>query len=450
MFSAVFDLAGHYAWPLAGVAVSVAIAGFAVWEVFRLRRGYARIKLALNNMSEGLCMFSAAGRLIVCNERYVQMYGLSPELARRGSTLRELLEQRRAAGNFDGNPEQYIADLITNITKGKVFTKVIEHRGRLISITNRPMADGGWVATHNDVTEQRHAELQRTTMAEHESRRAKVEAAIASFRERVESVLKAVGHDVGAMKGTASGLLASSDQTSQRAQGAVQASNKASLNVDTAAAAAAELSSSIGEISRQLTRTTEVVRTAVDEADATNEQIAGLAEAAQKIGDVVNLIGDIAGQTNLLALNATIEAARAGEAGRGFAVVASEVKSLAVQTAKATEEITGQIQAVQTSSTAAVEAIGSIGARMREISDYTSGVAASVEEQNAATSEISANVASAAKGSSVVVTVLGEVAGAATDTRSSAQTVLTAAQSVESAVGHLRDEVESFLGKVAV
>ena len=145
------------------------------------------------------------------------------------------------------------------------------------------------------------------------------------------------------MQSTAVGLLESSEQASQRAEGAVKASNEASTNVETAATAAHELSSSIAEISQQLGRTIEVVRVSVEEAETTNDQIAGLAQAAQKIGDVVKLIRDIAGQTNLLALNATIEAARAGEAGRGFAVVASEVKSLAVQTAKATEEIAAQI-----------------------------------------------------------------------------------------------------------
>ena len=145
-------------------------------------------------------------------------------------------------------------------------------------------------------------------------------------------------------------------------------------------------------------RTTDVVRASVNEAEATNAQIAGLAAAAQKIGDVVKLISDIAGQTNLLALNATIEAARAGEAGRGFAVVASEVKSLAVQTAKATEEIAAQILAVQGSTTSAVDAIRSIAGRMKEISAYTSAVAASIEQQNSATGEISQNVAGAAQG----------------------------------------------------
>ena len=188
---------------------------------------------------------------------------------------------------------------------------------------------------------------------------------------------------------------------------------------------------------------------AVDEAQSTNIEIVNLAEAAQKIGDVVKLIRNIAGQTNLLALNATIEAARAGEAGRGFAVVASEVKSLAVQTAKATEDIAKQILAVQGSTGSAVEAIRNISGRMREISTYASAVAVSVGQQNTATGEISHNVASAARGTNMVVSVLGEVAGAATATRAPAETVLGASQTVESAVGKLRTVVECFLSKVA-
>ena len=287
-------------------------------------------------------------------------------------------------------------------------------------------------------------------MAELENRRTVIEDAIAWFRQRVESVLKAVSADAGSMQTTAANLFGSSDQTSQRAQRAVEASQHASASAAGAASAASEMSRSIGEISEQLTRTTNVMRAALDEAQSTNQQIGSLADAAQKIGAVVKLIRDIAGQTNLLALNATIEAARAGEAGRGFAVVASEVKSLAVQTAKATEDIAGQILAVQDSTTAAVAAIRGITDRMREISSYTSAVAAAVEEQNSATSEISQNVESAAQGSGLIVTVLGEVAGAATATRSSAESVLNASKSVESAVANMRGEVESFLGKVAV
>ena len=176
----------------------------------------------------------------------------------------------------------------------------------------------------------------------------------------------------------------------------------------------------------------------------------GLATGAQKIGDVIKLIRDIAGQTNLLALNATIEAARAGESGKGFAVVASEVKSLAVQTAKATEDIASHILGVQTSTGSAVAAIRQIAGRMQEINQHTAAVAGSVEQQSAATSEISHNVASAAQGTGHVVSVLGEVSAAATQTRSSAQVVLGASETVETAVADLRAEVESFLAKVAV
>ena len=252
------------------------------------------------------------------------------------------------------------------------------------------------------------------------------------------------------MRATAATLFGSSEQTSQRAESAVQAFNEASTNVSTAAVAADELSRSIAEISRQLTHTSNIVGLATEEARATDGEIAGLADGAQKIGDVVKLIRDIAEQTNLLALNATIEAARAGEAGKGFAVVASEVKSLAVQTAKATEDIASHIQAVQDSTSGAVDAIRQIAARMQEINEYTSAVAASVEQQNAATGEISHNVTSAANGTGHVVAVLGEVAGAATETRGSAEVVRDASESVEQAVANLRLEVEDFLAKVAV
>ena len=213
--------------------------------------------------------------------------------------------------------------------------------------------------------------------------------------------------------------------------------------------AADELASSINEIGRQLAKTTEIVRAAVGEAHGTNHQITTLAQAAQKIGDVIKLIRAIAGQTNLLALNATIEAARAGEAGKGFAVVASEVKSLAVQTAKATEDISRLIMAVQAATSSAVSAIGSISGRMQEIDSCATAVSAAVEEQSAVTGEISQNVASASDGARVVVTVLGEVSGAAGETRQSAEHVLTASRDVEAAAAELRREVEGFLSRVA-
>jgi methyl-accepting chemotaxis protein len=295
-----------------------------------------------------------------------------------------------------------------------------------------------------------YSDPQQARRAARESRRVTVDAAISSFRERIDVLLKMVGNTAQAMKSASTVLSTSSDETSRHAESAVSASGDASTNVKTAMTAPDELVSAIAEINRQVDQTNEVVRLAVSEAQSTNDQMAAQTQAAQKIGDVVKLIQGIAGQTNLLALNATIEAARAGEAGKGFAVVASEVKSLAVQTAKATEEIASQIQAVQTSTKGSVDAIHRITARMHEINRNTSAVAGSVEQQNAATSQISLNVATAAQGSDVVATALGKVTDAAIQTRASAQTVLEASQAVNSTVARLHAEVDDFLGKVAV
>ena len=205
----------------------------------------------------------------------------------------------------------------------------------------------GWIAIHEDITEQHQIEKQREEMIVLEHRRSLTEAAISMFRDQIDEMLNTVDNDARTMKSTAAALLDSSDLTRQHAEGALRESNEASANVATVADSAEVLSSSIAEINHQLDQTRATVANAVSNSEATNNQYAELAQAAQKIGDVIKLIRNVAGQTNLLALNATIEAARAGEAGRGFAVVASEVKSLAVQTAEATEEIASHILAVQ-------------------------------------------------------------------------------------------------------
>ena len=363
----------------AGQALLIATLGVAAFALVgfwrrRLAAQNRRLSDALDNMSQGLCMFDAQGRIVLTNRRYLGMYNLSPEVVRPGCTLRELIQHRKDTGLFIDDVEAYCRNIIEPINKGQSAQFYVHASdGRDVLARNEPLPGGGWVATHADVTEQRRAELERAATNDQEKRRAAIDAAIAAFRPQVEKLLSSVGDSVSEMRATADGLLGSSSQTSREAESAAQAFQEASANVEIAAVAADELSRSITEIGRQLSYTSNVVGLATDEARSTDGEIAGLASGASKIGDVIKLIRAIAGQTNLLALNATIEAARAGEAGKGFAVVASEVKSLSVQTAKATEEIANHIMAVQNSTSAAVEAIRLIAARMQEINTYDRG-----------------------------------------------------------------------------
>ncbi len=438
-----------------GISLSVTLAlvilSFSALVAFAgERRHNLQVAVALNNMTQGLSMYDSDARLVLCNERYIEMSLLPPENFYRGVPFREILVRRAKAGSFSGDPDRYVADCLMQAAEGRAEDKTLElNDGRAISLVFRPLPTGGWVSTHADVTEKLAAERERDSLRRAEERRVAIDVAIDSFRTRVENMLRTVGQSAGAMKSAAKSLLTTSDHTMQRAEGAVQGSNEASVNVETAAAAAEELSASIKEISRQLAQANEVVRSAASDAIATNDDIAALAQVAQRIGDVVKLIQDIAEQTNLLALNATIEAARAGEAGRGFAVVASEVKSLAVQTAKATGEITREISSVQASTGDAVTAIRAITRQMQDINAHTSEVVGSIAQQELATGEISHNVASAAAGSKGVVAALGDVAIGVKQTRSSAETVLAASEEVENATVALRAEVERFLATVA-
>ena len=249
------------------------------------------------------------------------------------------------------------------------------------------MARAVAVFRDNAIDRGRLEEAARAEQAQREARQRRVDALIGQFRTSVSETLAAVGDNASRMDGTAKSLSGAATAASTRATGAAAASQQCSGNVQNVASAAEELTSSIKEIGVQVENATMVMRRAAELSKSSNGEIEALAGTAQKIGDVVGLIQAIAAQTNLLALNATIEAARAGEAGRGFAVVASEVKSLATQTAKATEEISQQIAAIQDSTTRSVESVRTITTTMQEVDGFTTAIAAAVEEQGAATEE---------------------------------------------------------------
>jgi len=269
-----------------------------------------------------------------------------------------------------------------------------------------------------------------------------------AFESTVLGVVGTVSSSATQLRGTAQSMSNAAAQTGTLASTVASAAEQASSNVETVAAAAEELSASIGEISRQVNEAASISREAAEATDRTNSMVAALAETADKIGAVVNLINDIASQTNLLALNATIEAARAGDAGKGFAVVAGEVKHLANQTSKATDEISQQISAVQEETRRTVAAIRDIGTVIDKVREISANIASAVEEQGAATREISRNVQEAARGTHAVSTNIGGVISAANKTSQESSGVLGAAESLSTNSDKLRAEVGEFLAQV--
>ncbi|HUN46764.1 MAG TPA: methyl-accepting chemotaxis protein [Stellaceae bacterium] len=290
------------------------------------------------------------------------------------------------------------------------------------------------------------AEAERHRLAE--ERRRELLALAESFESSVKDVVQSVSASAEEMRSTATLMVSTADDTTRQSQTVANASSQASENVQTVASAAEELAGSTAEIGRQVAESSRVASQAVAEAERTGATVQSLAEAAQRIGEVAELITGIATQTNLLALNATIEAARAGEAGKGFAIVASEVKTLATQTAKATEEIGGQIRSIQDATRGAVDAIVVINGIIGRISEIATSVASAVEEQSATTRDIARNVQQAATGTHEVSENITGVSRSASETGQAATMVHQAASDLAVQSDKLNGEVERFLTRV--
>jgi methyl-accepting chemotaxis protein len=291
-------------------------------------------------------------------------------------------------------------------------------------------------------------ENERQKLEAEDARRAEMHHLAETFDHTVKGIVDAVGTSARQMQTSAQSLTAIAGQTSAQATQVTAASGDALANVQTVAAATEELSGSIGEIGRQVATSAGMARAAVAEAEQTNHTVEGLASAVARIGEVVQLIQDIASQTNLLALNATIEAARAGEAGKGFAVVASEVKQLANQTARATGEISGQIDTIQAATSGAVDAIRHIGHTIVGIDQIAATIAAAVDQQAAATGEIARNVHEAAHGTTEVSRSIGDVTRAAAETGNAAVHVLAASEDLTRQSDRLGREVETLIATI--
>ena len=387
------------------VAAGMAL-GFAVWS---LRRAAQHIRAA-----SAVCVQASRGDL----ESRILGVRDGGDLGQLQKAVNDMLDIVDAFVRESSASMEYVS-------RGKCFRKVLT-RGLPGSFRNGAVV----INAGTDAMDRRVRDLARIAQG---------------FGASMDTVAKTLASSAGELQSDAGSMAAAAEETSRQSTAVAAASEQASTNVQTVASAAEELSASIAEISRQVARSTSSTAQAVSDAERTNVQINSLAEAAQRIGDVVKLINDIAGQTNLLALNATIEAARAGEAGKGFAVVASEVKSLASQTAKATEEISTKIAQIQTATAESVKAVQVIGQTISEINAVSTTIAAAVEEQGAATQEIARNVQQASAGTTEVSSNVAGISQAAADTGQIATRVSGASRRISGKVDTLRGEVEKFL-----
>ncbi|WP_342735406.1 methyl-accepting chemotaxis protein [Bradyrhizobium sp. B117] len=368
-------------------------------------------------------MLALGALMLVCSALFVWLY-VGRNILRRIRELQRAM-QLLSAGDLD-----------TEIVRSRQNDEIGAMKETL-TVFRASMIEARALASEQD--------KDRVAKAE---RAAHMEARIAEFEGAVRTALDNLAQSANSMQSTAQSMSNTADQSNALVNAVASAAEETSVNVQTVSSGTEQLSSSIEEISKQVVTSAAIAKKAVDEAGATDTTVQSLADSASRISVVVDLIQTIASQTNLLALNATIEAARAGEAGRGFAVVASEVKSLASQTAKATEEIRTQIASMQQVTTSAVGAIQGIGRIIGEINDVTTTIAAAVEEQGAATREIARNIQHAAGGTSEVSSNIVGVSTASAEAGAAAGEVLSASDALRREADMLRGEIDAFLNNM--
>ena len=358
-------------------------------------------QIAAINKSQAVIEFTPEGTILGANENFLAAMGyrleeikgrhhsMFVEPAFKSSTEYRDFWQALARGEYQSAEYKRLAKNDREVWIQATYNPIIDDEGNVLKV----------VKFATDITAEMHVRLRRVELQ------------------------KAIDSDLAE-------ILTAVAQTNDQASSAASASDETSTNVQTVAAGTEELAASVSEISRRVNDALSISVEAVKQAEATNRIVSSLAQSAQKIGDVVDLISGIAAQTNLLALNATIEAARAGEAGKGFAVVASEVKSLASQTAKATEEISAQIAEVQDSTGGAVSAIELIGKTIGQVNEISSAIAAAVEEQSAVTHEMSANMQTASTGVAAINQAMNHIAASASQIDAATRKVKEASQSL--------------------
>ncbi|THD53322.1 MAG: PAS domain S-box protein [Bradyrhizobium sp.] len=391
-------------------------------------------KLVAIQVKEAKAEYDAAAR------QYIVVIGIAAAILATGLLLGGFLSRQTIGAIV--RPLKGLNDTMLHITQAKFDSRIVVERDDEIGEALRNLQ------TVQAIVRFDREELKATERRAALLRKADMNKLADAFEGAVGEIVETVSSAATELEASANTLTASAQRSQGLAITVAAASEEASTNVESVAAASEELTSSVNEISRQVQESSRVAAEAVGQAQKTNDRVGELSKAAARIGDVVELINTIAGQTNLLALNATIEAARAGESGRGFAVVASEVKALAEQTAKATGEIGLQITGIQAATQDSVGAIKEIGNTIGRMSEISATIAAAVEEQGAATQEISRNIQHAAQGTSQVSANITEVQRGASETGSASSQVLSAAQSLSVESNRLKLEVGKFLDSV--